>query len=155
MADLFRAVAGAALLLGTAVVAGCAATGNIETAQDQLRESEQVRALTVQVETLKAKLAEEQKQASQANVRADLMQRELAEERELLRQQRETNRVALKLIEDQKAKLDGLHSEAEALKTLRQDVIRLNNMVKERDAELARLRGQLEQLTGRADGKTP
>lgn len=143
------------LLLAAVAVAttGCVPTGSPDPASAEFLESRRVAELGVRIETLEVKLAEERQRASEAAGRCDAMERNLVAERELRQQERIQYELVVRLKDDLQKRLDLMNSETATLKTLQQDVVRLNDIIKERDAELGRLRAELERIDRRADGK--
>lgn len=152
MADQVKWLTGLGLLVTAMLSVGCTTT-TADVGRTEFVESQQVRTLNARIETLNVKLEDERKAASDAAVRADLLDRELTKLRELRRQDQIQQELMGRLLEDQRNKLDAMRIDASAMKTLQEDVVRLNNIIKDRDAELARLRAQIEQ-DRRADGTT-
>jgi chromosome segregation ATPase len=136
-------------LLATSLMVGCPPTaGNPENDRAGFVQSRREVELKVTIDTLEAKLAEERTRHAAAMSQVDRAREELAECQRGRRIEKDQYDIALRLNEDLKKKLDEVHSEANQLKTLREDVIRLNKMLQASEAAVADLRARLDKLQG-------
>ncbi|MDD4889806.1 MAG: hypothetical protein PHU85_07725 [Phycisphaerae bacterium] len=138
-------IAGRRIVLGLLAaslltVAGCPAA-RVEPANSDFRQSRQYAALTVRIETLEAKLNVERQSLAIAQTRADNIERDLQAERNRRQQERLQYDEAIRQNLELKKKLEDVRLDTREIATLRQDVMRLNDLLKQRDAELAKLKG--------------
>ena len=138
-----------ASLLTAALMLGCPQPGglsNPETDVAGFRQSRREVELNVTIDTLKAKLDDERIRHVSAMSQIDRLSEELADSQRSRRVEKDQYDIALRLNADLQKKLNEIHSDANQVKTLREDVIRLNKMLRASEAEAAELKAKLDKL---------
>lgn len=133
------------LSIGLLGVAGCPPATS-DPAHEDFAQKRRETEWSVRLETLQAKLDTERQRVVVCQTQADLIRRDLLAERNARQQERIQLDVALRQNDALKKKVDEISSDKREIELLRSDLLRLNELLRAREAELDKVRKELAAL---------